>query len=785
MQRVGRWLGRTLLGLALGVAVVGLGGWLWLRGTTVAQAEGRLVLEGLREPVQVWREPQGVVHLKAESQTDLFFALGVVHSQERLWQMEFQRRVGAGRLSEVLGEATLEQDKFLRTWGFYRAAQSAYQGLSSSARTMVDAYVAGINAYLNTQPSLPIEFTVLGFRPEPWTAADVLVWTKMMSFDLSNNYDNELKRYRLLSQGVTAERLQQLIPPYPQDAPTIVAAADQQLKVASSQAGLAQRLIQQAEQLPQGLSRVGRRRMLEASNNWVVSGSRTTTGKPLLADDPHLGLGVPSLWFLAHLEAPNFEAIGATLPGLPGVVIGRNNRIAWGVTNLGADVQDLYILDEARGGYRYQGRIEPFGIRQEVIRVKGSDPVTLSVRTSRYGPVISDVVAVPGERPLALRWTSLDPDDTLLEAYLRLNQAQNWPQFVEAMRYYTTPSQNFVYADVDGNIGYLAPGRFPIRKAGHTGTVPVPGDGNWDWQGWVPFESWPQVYNPPAGYIVTANHRSLPDAYPYQLSYDWAEPYRARRITQLLESRPKLSLSDMQAFQVDTRSLLFQDFLPLLREVSPLSARAEDWKDRLLRWDGNATVGSQEASVFGAWYTELTRLPQQEVGQPYWDEPRYLLQALRSGDPGCDQDDTDYSETCADFISLALDRAIDRFGDRVPSWGQVHRAEFDHPVLGQSPLKPLSDRLVAVGGDGYTVNVADFDPETFGVSHGPSYRHIIDLSQLENSVYVHPMGQSGAPLSSNFANLLPLWQQGRYLPMRTQGYPVQYRQTLEPAPGGS
>lgn len=783
MRRLGRWVGRASLGLIVLVLVLGTGGWLWLRGTTVPQVEGRLLLEGLREPVLVWREPRGITHLKAESQSDLFFALGVVHAQERLWQMEFQRRVGAGRLSEVLGEATLEQDKFLRTWGFYRAAESAYPALTPATRAVLDAYVMGINAYLATGPSLPLEFTLLGYRPEPWTAADVLVWTKMMSFDLSNNYDNELKRYRLLARGVTAERLLQLMPPYPEDAPTIVAAADQRLPVAPLQEALAQGLLDQAAQLPLDLDRAGRRRMLEASNSWVVAGSRTDTGKPFLADDPHLGLGVPSLWFLAHLEAPGFEAIGATLPGLPGVVIGRNDRIAWGVTNLGADVQDLYVLEEARGGYRYQGRIEAYQTRQEVIAVKGGDPVNLTVRTSRYGPVISDVVKAPGERPLALRWTSLDPGDTLLDAYLGINQARNWTEFKEAMRRYTTPSQNFVYADVDGNIGYLAPGRYPIRKPGHTGTVPVPGDGSWDWQGWVPFEDWPQTYNPLQGYIVTANHRSLPAGYPYQLSFDWAEPYRANRIIQLLESKPRLSREDMQTFQMDTYSLLFRDFLPLLQQLSPLSARSEEWLNRLLKWDGQATVASTEASVFNAWYAELTRLPQQEVGEPFWDEPRYLLQALTSGDPGCDQQDTEYSESCADFVSLALDRAIDRLGDRVPPWGQIHRAVFDHPVLGQSPLKSLSDRMVSVGGDGYTVNVADFDPETFLVSHGPSYRHIVDLDQPENSLYVHPMGQSGAPLAANFANLLPLWQRGEYMPMQTRGYPVAYRQTLQPAVG--
>lgn len=773
MRRVMRFLGRLLLVVVGLLVIAGTGGWLWLRGATLPQPSGRLALAGLSAPVELGREANGIVHIKAETEADMFFALGVAHAQDRLWQMDFQRRVGAGRLSEAVGKATLSQDKFLRTWGFYKAAQAAYQSLSPAGKAIIDAYVAGVNAYLATNPPLPIEYRLLGIRPEPWKPADVLVWSKMMSYDLAGNWEDELKRLRLAAKGISPQRMAELLPPYPEDAPTILQAQDLTLPVAPQQEKPAAALLKLAALMPSGL---------EASNNWVVSGSRTTSGKPLLADDPHLGLGAPSLWYLAHLEAPGYNAIGATLPGIPGIVIGRNDHIAWGVTNVGADVQDLYLLDTVGSGYRYKGATEPFRLRREVIKVKGGQDEVLNVRETRYGPVISDVVSNTGARPLALRWISLDGTDRTLEAFVGINKAQDWTQFLEAMKSYAGPSQNFVYADVEGNIGYIAPGLFPIRRAGHSGLTPVPGDGNWDWQGMVPFEDWPKVLNPKDGFIVTANNRVLPSGYPYQLSLEWAEPYRAARIREMILAKDKLSLDDMRAMQQDQHSLLYRDFRSVLDVLSPLSERGKQWKDRLLGWDGNMSTGSQEATVFEAWYTELTRLPAREVGQEFWDQPRYILGALRAGDKNCDQPDTEFMESCLDFAALALDKALDRFGDRIPTWGSLHHAIFDHAILTNSPLKRFSDRQVAFGGDRYTVNVGPYDEEKggFEMSHGPSYRHIVDLANPQNSLFVHPMGQSGSLLSGEYSDYLGKWQRGEYFPMKTKDYRLRNRLMLEP-----
>ncbi|GAA6750305.1 penicillin acylase family protein [Thermus antranikianii] len=750
LLRVFAWL----LGLAILAALgVVLAAYATLRAS-LPQVEGRMVLKGLSAPVEVGRDARGVVRIRAQTLKDLLFAQGFVHAQERLWQMEFQRRVGQGRLSEVLGEATRAQDRFLRTWGFYRAAKSAYERLYPEEKEAVDAYVAGVNAFLRSGAPLSPEFRLLGFRPEPWTGPDVLVWAKMMSFDLSGNWEEELLRHRLLARGVSTERLLELIPPYPEDAPTILQGEDLGLSL-------------KREEAPAALLEMAPPRFLEASNNWVVAGSRTVTGKPFLANDPHLRLGAPSLWFLMALEAPGYRVIGASLPGVPGIVIGRNDRIAWGVTNVGADVQDLYLLEDVEGkGYRYKGQVLPYRVREERIRIKGGKEEVLRVRETVYGPVITDALENPPQVPMALRWVSLDEEDHILMAYLGINRAQNWQEFVAALSHYSAPSQNFVYADVEGNIGYIAPGKFPIRREGHTGMVPVPGNGEWDWQGYRKPEDWPKVLNPKEGFLVTANNKVTPQVFPYALTYDWAEPYRAERIRELLLAKERLSLEDMKAIQQDQKTLLFRDFRPVLELLNPLSERAKAVRERLLAWDGSMDKGSEEALVFALWYTELTRLPQREVGEEFWDEPRYLLRAMREGDPNCDQPGTEYREACLDFAALALERALDRKEAlRVRSWGEVHRATFPHAVLTHTPLKRFTDRRVPFGGDRYTVNVGPFDSETLLMSHGPSYRQIVDLAHPEASLFIHPMGQTGHFLAPGYGDLLPLWAGGEYLPM--------------------
>ncbi|WP_457637467.1 penicillin acylase family protein [Oceanithermus sp.] len=769
-------LGRIVLIVAFVALLIAVAGFYYLKNTTLPQTSGRLVMPGLSAPVEIIRDEHDIIHVKAANEHDLFFGQAVAQAQERLWQMEFQRRVGAGRLAEVLGPEAVKTDEYLRTLGVYRAAEQAYENLPDDLKAIVDAYTDGINAYLASNPPLPLEFKLLGFRPEPWKPADVLVWQKMMSYDLSGNMDEELKRYRLLARGLSKERIEQLWPDYQPGMPVIlhqVPARPQPEKTpeAPTPAPTGAKSVEELLALNASLPHI-----VSASNNWVIAPSRSASGKPLLADDPHLGLSAPSIWILMELESPTYHARGATFPGLPTVVIGENEHIAWAVTNHHVDVQDLYVLEEKDGGYVYKGRVLPYRLRHETIAVKGGQPVELTVRQSVYGPVISDVTSTAGTSPLALAWVSLEPEDETMAAFYGLGKASNWQDFVTALSRLKAPSQNFLYADDAGNIGYFAPGKVPLRKPGHSGKYPVPGNGEWDWQGYVPPEWLPQVYNPPEGYIVTANNRSTPPGWPYDLGHDWAPGFRAERIEQMINEREKLTPEDFMRVQNDVVSPLVRRLQPVLARIEPKSQEAAKWRQKLLAWDGNEQPDSLEATVFEAWYTELTRLAEAEVGQPYWDSPFYLLNALNNGDAACDA----RGQSCLDFAADALDRALERLENHggVLPWGELHRAHFDHAVMTNVPqLRRFFDRYVAHGGDPYTINVGKYDPSTFEMYHGPSYREIITPGGGP-SYWIHPMGQSGNVLSRHYADLLPLWARGEYLPLGT-GKPFK-RLVLEP-----
>lgn len=763
-----RWIWLTVI-VVLPVLVLVLGGGiLWLWQTSLPMLSGTLVLEGLEDEVLVEREPSGVVHIRASTDRDLFFAQGVVHAQDRLWQMEFQRHIGAGRLAELLGADAVDQDRYLRTWGFSRAAESAYAHLGLEGRAMVDAYAGGINAYLSSKPPVPLELRLLRHRPEPWTGADVLVWAKMMAYNLADNRRAELRRYRLLARGLSVERIATLMPLYPGERIS-EGAATAHLPGPAYMARAGGLL---------ALDELTRRHLPRASNNWVVAGSRSVRDMPLLANDVHLGMQLPATWYLMHLKSPGFDVIGATLPGLPLVTIGRNAHIAWGVTNLAADVEDLYLIEESGvAGYLYQGRTIPFGVHDEVIRVKGGEPVGMRVRSTVHGPVISDIVGNPDGAPaLALRWVGHDADDTTLEAFLGINQARTWKDFRSALSRYVAPGQNFVYADREGRIGYSASGRIPRRVQGHSGLYPVPGDGEWDWQGYLPFSDLPVRLDPPEGFLATANQRVTEPGYPHKLSLEWgAEPYRAARIAELIEERPEHDLTSMTRMQQDTVTLLYRELRPVLKAMAPISPAARRWRLRLLSWNGDTSASSVESSVFHAWYTALSTLPAEETGDPYWYRyPRYLVRAMRDGDPAC----AHRGETCLEFATWALEQALERLGPEPPAWGEVHQAHLVHAMLTHTPLAPIADRTIGVGGSHHTINVGWFRPDDFVMHHGPTYRQVVDMADPEASLFVLAGGQSGNWLGSGYADQLSLWRGGGYLSMRTEGYEVEHRLLL-------
>jgi penicillin amidase len=774
-----RRIARFLAGLVVLLVVLAGVGYLYLR-TSLPVLEGEIRLAGARAPVEILRDRYGVPHIFAGSAEDANFALGFVHAQDRLWQMEMSRRIAAGRVSELVGAGGLETDRFLRTLGVRRAAEANLRTLDNETRRLLESYAAGVNAFLASGPVLPLEFWLTGAKPEPWTPVDSVSWIKMMAWDLGGNWRTELLRMRL-AKTLPMARIHQLLPPYRGEAPPAIADL-KELYTALERAA-----VQLAKFAPDndGLG----------SNNWVVSGAHTESGKPLLANDPHLGLTAPPVWYFAQLSAPGANVIGATLPGVPGVVLGRNDQIAWGFTNTGPDVQDLYIEKlDAAGGYLAPDGPRSFEVIEETIRVKGAEPEKLRIRVTRHGPVISDVSRAaldltPRGYVIAFAWTALLPDDRTLQASARMGRARDWETFLEAARDFQTPQQNMVYADTGGNIGFVAAGRVPVRKAANDlkGYAPAPGwDAKYDWDGYIPFEQLPRSYNPAAGTLFTANHRITPPGYPHFISSTWEPPYRADRIEALLAATPKHSVASFARMQADVVSLAMREALPRLLQARPRSEDARRALEQLRKWDGAMRPGLAEPLIAAAWWRELTRaLYADELGEAFtanWLARAPFVNAVLAGDAAhqqwCDDVRTQATETCEELLAVALEAALADLARRYGKdparwrWGEAHVARHEHRPFGRQPLLArVFDIRVPSPGDAYTVNVGrnnlNDEAAPFANRHAASLRAIYDLADLEKSLYIHSGGQSGNVLSEHYAAFAEAWAKNEYIPMKS------------------
>jgi penicillin G amidase len=738
----------------------GAGGYLYLR-QSLPQTQGVLQLSGLGAPVEVLRDRHGVPHIFATSLEDAHFALGFVHAQDRLWQMEMNRRIGSGRLAEVLGPNALDADRFMRTLGLRRVAEENLRSYDDETRRLLDAYAAGVNAFLGSDPVLPPEFWLLGITPEPWSAPDSIVWTKVMAWDLGGNWRSELLRMRL-SRTLALERIQEFLPPYPGDAPPPLP----DLKALYS--GIEKKALPNSS-----FSRL-EPDSVPGSNSWVVSGARSASGKPLLASDPHLGLTAPPVWYFAHLSAPGMDAIGGTLPGVPAILVGRNDRIAWGLTNTGADVQDLYLE-------RLDSR---FNRREETIKVKGAADERLTVRHSRHGPVISDIAktileATPRGYALALAWTALAPDDLSMQAALKLSRARDWPEFLGAARMLHAPPQSASYADADGNIGFIAAGRVPVRKRANDlrGLAPAPGwDERYDWAGYVPFEELPRAFNPPNGAVILANHKIVPPKYPHHITYEWQPPYRARRIEELLSASEKHDLASFKRMQADAVSIAVRELLPRFTAANP----EHEVMRKLAAWDATMAAERDEPLIMAAWWRQFARaVYADELGPAFranWSSRAVFIDNVLSGQAHwCDDVRTPQPETCQRLLIDSLENALEdlkrRYGNNW-RWGDAHVARHRHrPFTREEWLERFFDIRVPSAGDAYTVNAGAVDfgaDEPFANRHAPSLRAISDLAQPQASVFIHSGGQSGNPLSAHYRDFAAAWARGDYVPMVTE-----------------
>jgi penicillin amidase len=761
--------------------------------------EGEIRVATIAKAVEVLRDRYGVPHIRASSVGDAMHALGFVHAQDRLWQMEVNRRTAAGRLAEIFGESALETDRFLRALGVRRAAEANFAKLDAPTRTLLESYAAGVNAFLATRPVLPIEFWLTGASFEPWTPADSLGWIKMMAWDLGGNWRNELLRMRL-AKTLPMARIHEFLPSYPGEAPLRIPDL-KKLYDELEDAGV--RLAEKngdRPYFPKSAQGMGSVPVLEdneglGSNNWVVSGARSATGKPLLANDPHLGLTAPVVWYFAHISAPGLEAIGGTLPGVPAIVLGRNSHFAWGFTSTGPDVQDLYLerLDGA-GSYLTPEGPKPFELREEIIKVKGGADVRLQVRSTRHGPVISDVSriaqeAAPRGHVIALQWTALRDDDFTMQSATKLARAADWPGFLAGLRDFHSPQQSVVYADTHGNIGFVAAGRVPVRRPENDlkGLAPAPGWlAKYDWAGFIPFAALPHAYNPAGGALVSANHKITPPGYAHHITSEWQSPYRANRITELLGALRRHSIGSFARIQGDAVSLPMRELLPRLTAVKPRSERAARALALLGAWDGAMVDDRAEPLIAAAWWREFSRaIYADELGAAFrgnWLARAPFIGAVLtdSNQQGrwCDDVRTQAVENCDDVLAASLEAALDdlrkRYGGDMAAWrwGQAHVARHEHRPFGRvSWLAPWFDITVPTPGGTYTVNVGRNRMEDaarpFASTHAASMRAIYDLGEPDNSLYIHSGGQSGNILSPHYKSFTQAWARGEYIPMVT------------------
>ena len=806
-----RWVVRifgVILGLFLIALVVVLVVGVVLVRRSHPKTDGEITVEGLQETVNIYRDEMGVPHIFAANAADMFFAQGYVHAQDRFWQMEFWRHQGQGRLSEMLGEETVEIDRFLRNVGFNRAAENHiahYRENFPEYMEILEAYTDGVNAYIEeNRDKLSFNMTLLNlvqgpWEIEPWEPIDSVSWGVAMAWDLKGSggifsEQDMVLLYSELGEDVTRE----LLPFYPYDKRPVIAPSEYLVN------DFAQNGNEPAFEFQTGavdwskinVDFIGQPPPWQSSaadignigsNSWVIRGEKTDTGLPYLADDPHLGIQLPSIWYEVGLHSPGWDVTGFSFAGVPGVVIGHNDRIAWGFTNVGGDVQDLYIEKINPSNplqYEFEGEWLDMEVIEEVIKIKGAEDEILEVRQTHHGPILNEV-ADGFEDVLALKWTAYEPSHTFL-SLIQLNQAQNYEEFYEAVRLFDVPSQNVIYADVEGNIAYQTPGLFPVRPSAD-GLSPVPGwTGEHEWEGWIPYEELPSLLNPEPGYIVTANNSVNDEDYPHQISLYFADGDRSQRIVDRLEKTldqgSTFSIEDIAEIQFDSYSVLAETYVPLLTGLSSADPDVQAAIERMRGWDYQETRDSVPAALFEIFFMELSEATlADEVGAadeffPWNSNPQRVFFHDLADKPEArwwDNIHTSQVETREDILLLAVQEAVDYLTEHLGEdfndwkWGNLHTTIFETPVLGQSGIAPIEALLnrgpYASDGGSSIINALSWswdDPAVVGAL--PSMRMIVDLSNLEGSKTVHTTGQSGHVGHRNYDDMIDLWLNGEY-----------------------
>jgi penicillin amidase len=822
-------LGRALITIisvigALAIVLGALGAYITVK--SFPKTSGEIILSDLDSPVEIYRDEYGIPHIYAQTSHDLFFAQGYVHAQDRFWQMDFWRHIGSARLSEMFGESQLETDIFLRTLGWERVVQQELDRISPEVLAVTQAYADGVNAYLadHTDSALSLEYAVLklltpGYTPEPWQPSNSLTWVKAMAWNLGEGQLSIEVMHAILAKSLTPEQIADLFPPYPSDNPLIVPgfsssttpeAALGQPQWSSTYAELSSAFQGIANNIALVEAVLGPSGGDIGSNSWAIAGSRTASGKPYFANDMHLAEQMPSIWYEIGLHCSPmgsdcpYNVVGYSFAGAPSVIVGHNDRIAWGFTNVDPDILDLYIEKinpENPNQYEVNGQWEDMRLVDETIQVAGSDPVKLTVRYTRHGPVIWDNpqdqkttmekwgIDLPDNFAIALRWTALEPSD-VFRAPLGMDKAQNWDEYQHAVSYFSVPSQNAAYADIDGNIGYHTLGVIPIRNPGHDGTYPVPGwTDDYEWQGYIPFDSLPTSYNPPEGYIVTANNAIIGSDYLYSITTIWDSGFRAKRIVQMIETaRGPIDAAYIQQMHGDNYNASAAFMVPLLMNLYLQDARLSEARELLANWNYQNHMDLGAPAVYNAFLrAALKRTFHDQLPEDYWPDGgdiwfeilRRLVQTPNSA--WWDDVNTPSVETRDDILKLAfsdgvieLEQILGKDASRW-TWGDLHTVIFHNQSLGTSGVKPIEaifNRGPYPTSGGSSIvnatswNAAETDPvKAYQVTWLPSERMTVDFSNLSASVSLNTTGQSGHAFHRHYADQVDLWRTIQYHPM--------------------
>lgn len=780
-----KWLLR--IGTAvLVIIIIGAGIVTWLVRRAWPQLDGTLTLTGLEQPVEIKRDMWGIPQIYAQTEHDLFFAQGYIHAQDRLWQMEFNRRGSSGRLSEVVGKSTSRIDYYYRNLRLRATAEQIWENLDDESRAILQAYSDGVTAYIEDNGNkLPIEFTILGFKPEPWTPIDTLSWGNLMSTYLSSNSDMEFLRAQMIAD-VGEDVMNELLP----------AAADGRYismpPGVNEYAGLRDVDITTMTGLKDimGTPTEG-----VGSNSWVVAGSRTESGSPILENDIHIGLTLPSIWYAVGLHGGRFDTVGYGLAGIPGVISGHNQHIAWGITNLGPDTQDFYLLKlddpENPTQYEYDGEWRDLEVIHESVIIKNNDPLDITLYMTHDGPIMAGTLGKEDVDPVALHWTLYNGDNQLFKSIIQLDLAQNWDEFRSALALWDLPGQNMLYADREGNIGFQVAGKVPIRAEGHMGDVPIPGwTSDYEWVGYIPYDELPSAFNPPSGFIVNANSRSAATDYPYRLTDSYSPPYRAERIIDLIEEKTPVTVTDMHDIMMDTNSPTAPLLLPYLEKQEPENSLQAQALQIVQDWDMQSETDQVGASIYEAWHLALLKnIISDDLGEELTTEyitgqylrhatqhVPFLIHVMEENDTRwLDDQTTEQVETRDDIVQRSFEDALawltENYGDDLTKWewGNVHTGTFPEQPFG---LIPNGLVKAIFNSDTYPIRGSNLSVHANGFSWGNPFQvwvitnaqQVIDLSDFDQSIMMLSTGQNGTLFNKHREDLIPLWQSGQYIP---------------------